>query len=141
MIVLDTNVLSAVMQQQPDPQVVTWLDNLPAQSIWITSVTLFEARYGMALLPTGRRKRLLQERFDQFLQDDLENRVLLFDVDAAAQAAQLAADRKARGRPVDMRDTFIAAIALARRATLATRNTRHFDDLRVPVVNPWADSH
>lgn len=141
MIVLDTNVLSAVMQQQPDPQVVAWLDNLPAQSVWITSITLFEARYGLALLATGRRKRLLQERFDQFLQDDLENRVLLFDVDAAAQAAQLAADRKARGRPVDMRDTFIAAIALARRATLATRNTRHFDDLRVPVVNPWADSH
>ena len=141
MIVLDTNVLSAVMQQQPDPQVVAWLDNLPAQSVWITSITLFEARYGLALLATGRRKRLLQERFDQFLQDDLENRVLLFDVDAAAQAAQLAADRKARGRPVDMRETFIAAIALARRATLATRNTRHFDDLRVPVVNPWADSH
>ena len=141
MIVLDTNVLSAVMQQQPDPQVVAWLDNLPAQSVWITSITLFEARYGLALLATGRRKRLLQERFDQFLQDDLENRVLLFDVDAADQAAQLAADRKARGRPVDMRDTFIAAIALARRATLATRNTRHFDDLRVPVVNPWADSH
>ena len=141
MIVLDTNVLSAVMQQQPDPQVVAWLDNLPAQSVWITSITLFEARYGLALLATGRRKRLLQERFDQILQDDLENRVLFFDVDAADQAAQLAADRKARGRPVDMRDTFIAAIALARRATLATRNTRHFDDLRVPVVNPWADSH
>ena len=140
MIVLDTNVLSAVMQQQPDPQVVAWLDNLPAQSVWITSITLFEARYGLALLATGRRKRLLQERFDQFLQDDLENRVLLFDGDAAAQAAQLAADRKARGRPVDMRDTFIAAIALARRATLATRNTRHFDDLSVRVVNPWVDS-
>lgn len=137
MIVLDTNVLSALMQQQPDAQVVVWLDKQPAESIWISSITLFEARYGLALLAAGQRKSLLQERFDQLLQDDLENRVLLFDANAATQAAQVAAERKARGRPVDMRDTFIAGIALARRATLATRNTRHFDDLSVPVVNPW----
>jgi len=50
----------------------------------------------------------------------------------------LASQRKARGRPVDMRDTFIAGIALARRATLATRNVKHFADLAIPVVNPWA---
>lgn len=140
MIVLDTNVLSALMQRQPDAQVVAWLDNQPAESLWISSITLFEARYGLALLAPGQRKGLLQERFDQFLQDDLENRVLLFDTNAADHAAQLAADRKARGRPMDMRDTFIAGIALARRATLATRNTRHFDDLSIPVINPWADS-
>ncbi|WHZ12925.1 MAG: hypothetical protein OJF60_003366 [Burkholderiaceae bacterium] len=140
MIVLDTNVLSALMQQQPDTQVVAWLDNQPAESIWISSITLFEARCGLALLAPGQRKGVLQERFDQFLQDDLENRVLPFDANAAIQAAQLATDRKARGRPVDMRDTFLAGIALARRATLATRNTRHFDDLSVPVVNPWVDS-
>lgn len=61
----------------------------------------------------------------------------MFDVNAAVQAATLAATRKTHGRPVDMRDTFIAGIALARRATVATRNVRHFDDLTVPVVNPW----
>lgn len=137
MIILDTNVLSALMQQQPDPQVVAWLDDQPAESIWLNSITLFEARYGLALLAPGQRKNLLQERFEELLQDDLQNRVLLFDANAATHAAQLAADRKARGRPVDMRDTFIAGIALARRATLATRNIRHFDDLSVPVVNPW----
>lgn len=137
MIILDTNVLSALMQQQPDPQVVAWLDDQSAESIWLSSITLFEARYGLALLALGQRKSILQECFDQLLQDDMQNRVLQFDANAATQAAQLAADRKARGRPVDMRDTFIAGIALARRATLATRNVRHFDDLSVPVVNPW----
>ena len=140
MIILDTNVLSALMQQQPDQKVVAWLDDQPAESIWINSITLFEARYGLALLAQGPRKDALQERFEQLLQTDLENRVALFDSNAATQSAQLAAERKARGRPVDMRDTFIAGIALAQRATLATRNTRHFDDLSVPVVNPWADS-
>lgn len=139
MIILDTNVLSALMQQQPDPQVVAWLDDQPAESIWLSSITLFEARYGLALLASGQRKNLRQERFEALLQEDLQNRVLLFDANAATHAAQLAAERKARGRPVDMRDTFIAGIALARRATLATRNTRHFDDLSVPVVNPWEE--
>lgn len=139
MIILDTNVLSALMQQQPDPQVVAWLDNQPAESIWLSSITLFEARYGLALLASGQQKKMLQERFEELLQQDLQNRVLLFDINAANHAAQLAAERKTRGRPVDMRDTFIAGIALARRATLATRNLRHFDDLSVPVVNPWAE--
>jgi toxin FitB len=140
MIVLDTKVLSALMQQQPDTQIVAWLDKQAAESIWINTVTLFEARYGLALLASSRRKKVLLEHFEQFLEEDLENRVLSFDTQAASLAAQLAAHRKARGRPVDMRDTFIASIALARRATLATRNTRDFDDLSVPVVNPWADS-
>jgi toxin FitB len=137
MIILDTNVLSALMQPQPDPQVVAWLDGQPAESIWLSSVTLFEARYGLDLLPEGQRKARLQAQLDALLQEDLENRVLPFDASAAQQTAALAAERKAKGRPVDMRDTFIAGIALARRATIATRNTRHFDDLSVPVVNPW----
>ena len=137
MVIVDTNVLSALMQSPAEPKVVSWLDDQSAESIWITSITLFEARYGLELLPAGQRKTLLQARFEQILQDDLENRVLLFDANAASEAAVLAAARKARGRPVDMRDTFIAGIAMARRATLATRNIKHFDDLTVPVVSPW----
>ena len=65
MIILDTNVVSALMQQQPDPQVVAWLDNQPAESVWLNSITLFEGRYGLALLPDGQRKKLLQERFEE----------------------------------------------------------------------------
>jgi len=98
---------------------------------------VFEARYGLALLSAGQRKTLLLQHLEELLTDDLQNRVLQFDTHAATQAANLAASRKARGHPVDMRDTFIAGIALARRATLATGNTRHFDDISVPVVNPW----
>ncbi len=137
MVILDTNVLSALMQNPADPQVVAWLDKQPAESVWITSITLFEARYGLELMAIGSRKSLLQERFERLLQDDLENRVLLFDANAATEAASLAADRRTNGRPVDMRDTFIAGIAQARRATLVTRNLKHFADLSVPVVSPW----
>ncbi|MBL8540083.1 MAG: type II toxin-antitoxin system VapC family toxin [Betaproteobacteria bacterium] len=137
MIVLDTNVLSALMRREPEAPVVAWLDRQPADSCWITSITLFEARFGLALLPKGRRRQALESAFDRLLADDLENRVLDFDSAAAAAAASLAAERKKAGRPVDMRDTQIAGIALARRATLATRNVRHFADLKVPVTDPW----
>ena len=137
MIILDTNVLSALMRKAPDASVVTWVDRQAAESVWITSITLFESRLGLALLPTGRRRQLLEAAFDRLLGEDLQNRVLDFDSAAANAAAALAAARQVAGRPVDMRDTQIAGIALARRATLATRNVRHFDDLKVPVVDPW----
>lgn len=137
MIILDTNVLSALMRTAPDPPVVTWLDRQPAESVWITSITVFETRLGLALLPQGRRRRALEAAFARLLEDDLENRVLDFDAAAATSAALLAADRQRAVRPADLRDTQIAGIALARHATLATRNVRHFADLKVPVVDPW----
>lgn len=137
MIVLDTNVLSALMQEQPQLIVIAWLDRQPAESIWTTSITVFETRLGLALLPKGRRRQKLEASFDRLLEEDLEHRVLAFDTVAAVEAAHLAAQRKIAGRAVDMRDTQIAGIALARRATVATRNRRHFDGLAVPVVNPW----
>lgn len=137
MIILDTNVLSALMRQVPEAPVVAWLDRQPAESVWITSVTLFEALFGIALLPAGRRRRALQAGFERLLEEDLERRILDFDGAAAGEAAALAARRQRAGKPVDMRDTQIAGIALARHATLATRNVRHFRDLEVPVVDPW----
>jgi predicted nucleic acid-binding protein len=136
-IILDTNVLSALMRTAPDAPVVAWLDRQPADDIWITSISVFETRLGVLLLPQGRRRRALDAAFTRLLEDDLENRVLEFDAAAASSAAALAAARHRAGRPVDLRDTQIAGIALARHATLATRNTRHFADLKVPLVNPW----
>jgi predicted nucleic acid-binding protein len=137
-IILDTNILSELMRSKPDPKVLGWLDNQAPQSVWITTVTYFESRLGLALLPAGRRRNALESAFADVLNKDLEDRVLPFDVKAAAEAASLAAARQRAGRPVDIRDTQIAGIAQARRATLATRNFRHFDDLTVPVVDPWA---
>ena len=137
MIILDTNVLSALMRNEPEAVVANWLDLQPAESVWITSITLFEARLGLALLPKGRKRQALEVEFGRLLEEDLENRVLDFDSIAATEAAFLAAARQRTGPPIDMRDTQIAGIALARRATLATRNVKHFQDLSVPVINPW----
>jgi predicted nucleic acid-binding protein len=137
MIVLDTNVLSALMRAEPDRPVVRWLDRLAAESIWTTSVTVFEVRFGLEVLPAGERKAALQHAFDQVISEDLRGRVLDFDAGAASVAGEISAKLRALGRPVDMRDAQIAGIIAARRATLATRNVRHFVDAGIPVIDPW----
>ena len=139
MIILDTNVLSALMMAEPDPRVIGWLDRCPPESVWTTAVTVFEVRLGLELLAAGRKRKRLEEAFELALSEDLQGRILSFDEPSALAAARLAAHRQRKGTPVDVRDTQVAGIATARRATLATRNTSHFEDLDVKVVNPWTD--
>jgi toxin FitB len=137
-ILLDTNVLSALMRRDPDQSVIGWLDTQPAESIWTTSIAVLEVRTGIELLNVGRRRRELDEAFTRLLSEDLDGRVQSFDEAAAVAAASIAASRQRAGRPVEVRDVQIAGIAAARRAALATRNTRHFDDVGVGLVNPWS---
>ncbi|MEO5338726.1 MAG: type II toxin-antitoxin system VapC family toxin [Magnetospirillum sp. WYHS-4] len=139
MIVLDTNVIAAVMRRQPDPAVVDWLDRQPAEALWTTAVTVCEVRFGLELLDPGTRRRDLEAAFGRALEEDFEGRILPFDRAAAWEAAALAAERRRRGRTVEIRDTQIAGIVIARRGVLATGNTRHFQDLPVKVVDPWGD--
>jgi len=137
-ILLDTNVLSALMQRNPDEAVIRWLDAQPAESIWTTSITVLEVRTGIELLDPGRRRSQLEEAFARLLSDDLSGRVQSFDEAAAMAAGTIAAVRQRAGRPVEIRDVQIAGIASARRATLATRNTRDFENIGIEVVNPWS---
>jgi toxin FitB len=137
MILLDTNVLSALMAAAPDGSVIAWLDREPRLSIWTSSVSLFEVAYGLRLLPAGRRRQQLEEAFQALVTEILENRVSAFDANAAQQAAGFAASRRSLGRPVEFRDSMIAGIALATGATLATRNTRDFEQAGVALIDPW----
>jgi predicted nucleic acid-binding protein len=133
MILLDTNVLSALMRTVPDATVVAWLDRQPRVSVWTTAVTVLEIRHSLALLPAGRRREALASGFARLVDTLLDRRVAPFEA-----AAELLAARARGGRPAELRDTMIAGIAEACRATIATGNMRHFADLSVPVVDPWA---
>jgi toxin FitB len=138
MVILDTNVVSALMDAEPDVTVITWLDAQAWTSMWTTSVTVMEIRYGLAIMATGRRQTERQAAFARLIEEKFERRVLAFDEAAAEETASLMGARHRAGRPVDLRDTMIAGIALAQRAMIATRNVRHFEDLSVPVVDPWS---
>lgn len=136
MVILDTNVLSALMRPTADQNVVAWLDKQPRISVWTTSVNVLEIRFGLHVLAPGRRRTFLLDAFEKLL-DQMERRIAPFDSVAAQQAGDLMASRHKKGRPAELRDTMIAGIVLGCRATLATRNMRHFQDLSVPVINPW----
>ena len=136
MTILDTNVLSALMLQTPDAKVVAWLDRQPRTSIWTTSITLLEVRFGLQIMSIGKRRQALLHAFEALLAT-IGHRIVPFDAASAEHAGDLMASRQKQGRPGDLRDTMIAGIALAHHATLATRNTAHFADASVSLVDPW----
>jgi len=137
MIILDSNVVSELMRPRPEQNVIAWLDRQPRSSIWTTSVTVFEIRFGLLIMPSRKRRDLYSQGFDNLL-DGIDHRIAPFDYEAAQEASSLMASRKVRGRLRESRDTMIAGIVLSRHATLATRNIRDFDDLSAALVDPWA---
>jgi predicted nucleic acid-binding protein len=137
-ILLDSNVLSALMRPDAEPRVVAWLDDQPSESIWTTSVNVYELRFGIELLSTGRRREALQGSLERLFGTVLENRVLSFDAAAAELSAGIAARQRRAGRPLEIRDVQIAGIALVRKAILATRSTQHFTETGVLLVDPWS---
>jgi hypothetical protein len=138
-IILDTNVFSALMRAEPDAAVVEWLDRQPESSIWTTAVTLMEIRYGLQSMPAGRRREQMTRELEVLLREEIEGRYANFDAAAAVQAADLMAAQRRKGRVVEIRDTMIAGIVVSRNATLATRNTIHFSEIDSRLVNPWND--
>lgn len=140
MILLDTNVISALMLDLPDRNVADWIDRQPHLSVWTTSISVFEIRFGLHLMPAGKRQTQRIAAFERILQDVIEQRIAVFDGAAAVCSAALMAERQRKGRPGALRDTMIAGIVLASRAKLATRNVKHFDDIAASVVNPWGKS-
>ena len=117
---------------------VAWLDGVAAESVWVSSITVFEVRFGLELLASGRRRRELEEVFARTLEEEFENRVVSFDEAAAQAAGVIAAEQRRAGRPVEIRDVQIAGVARSRKAALATRNRKHFEGLGLPLVDPWS---
>jgi predicted nucleic acid-binding protein len=138
-IVLDTNVISPLMTNEADSRIVAWLDSCPRETLWLTSISLFELRYGIEILAVGRQRRQLELGLARVFDMGFQDRILDLDKSAAAAAASIAAARRQRGRPTEIRDTLIAGIVTANRAEFATRNVRHFQDLDIRIIDPWAN--
>lgn len=136
MIVLDTNVVSEAMRPRPNPGVMQWLDDQVADSVFLSSVTLAELRFGIGVLSGGRRKNQLKTVLSGLL-DLFDERVLAFDVEAADRYAAIAVKAREAGRGLSTPDGYIAAIADSRGMSVATRDTSPFEAAGVPVINPW----
>jgi len=137
MIVLDINVLSELMRPEPSAAVEHWLAEQPAVSLFISAITEAELRYGLALLPHGKRRAKLLVEAEAMLVEDFAGRILPFDSPAASAYAQIASERRMAGRPIAQADAQIAAVSRSRGAALATRNVPDFENCGITLVNPW----
>ena len=135
---LDTNVLCELLRAQPHPAVLAWFAEQPADSLIVSAVTQAEMLLGARLLPRSKRRQQLETALDTMFREDFAGRVLPFDSAAAPAYAAVVAARRRAGRPISQFDAQIAAVALSRRASLATRNVSDFEKCGLTLTNPWS---
>ncbi len=131
--IADANLLSEAMKPEPAPQVLDWL-RLNEQHLAVTPVILGELEFGILLLPASKRKKRLQLWFEEIRSTIL---CLDFDCNAASAWARLLAKLRSKGLAMPIKDSLVAASAIARNLAVATRNTRDFKNAGIPVVNPF----
>jgi predicted nucleic acid-binding protein len=135
-IIVDTNVVSELMKTDPSPSVQGWVQERERRELRLTAITVAEVLYGIERLPKGRRKTSIRrealEVFGRFAEE-----ILAFDAAAAPVYAEIVDRRDRLGAPISGYDAQIAAICRVHRASLATRNTKDFENTGVEVVNPW----
>ena len=140
MFVIDSNVASELMRPVPTPTVAAWIAERDAEELFLTAVSEAELLYGVAIMPVGRRRTMLEAAMNRWLDLGFIERILPFDRIAARAYAEIAADRRRAGRPIGEADCQIAAISRSRGAVLVTRNVRDFEGTGVDVVDPWTDA-
>ena len=139
MIVLDTNVISELMLPSPNAGVVEWVARQVAPSLYLSTISEAELRYGVETLPTGQRRDGLLAEVEGMLGEDFAGRVLPFDRGAAQAYALIAAGRRAAGHPISHADCQIAATARSLRASVATRDVSDFEGCGIEVIDPWSN--
>jgi predicted nucleic acid-binding protein len=137
MILLDTNVISEPLKTSADPRVLAWIDAQMVESLYLSTISLAELRFGIATLAEGKRKDTLHARLEQQVLPLFLGRILSFD-DLASQAyARLRVQARNSGRAIAPADGYIAAIAVRHGFAVATRDVSPFEAAGVAVMNPW----
>lgn len=137
MIIADTNVVSEIMKTAPSRVLLEWLNAQDTETLYLTTITIAEIGYGLRVLPDAKRRRFLAERFEQFIAHAFEQRILSFDEAAARAYDDIMGHRKEIGRPMNVPDGQIAAIARANGSRIATRNIKDFEDCQIMLINPF----
>jgi predicted nucleic acid-binding protein len=136
MILVDTNVISEPLRKTPDPVVVEWIDAQPLETLYLSAITVAELRFGVASLPTGKRRDRLHESMENRVLPLFTGRVLAFDLPASQAYAELMSRARAAGLAIGAADGYIAATAAANRMAVATRDAAAFEAAGIPVIDP-----
>jgi predicted nucleic acid-binding protein len=141
MILLDTNVISEPLKLTGDASVLSWIDAQIIETLYLSAISLAELRFGMAVLPPGKRKDTLQSSFEQRILPLFAGRILPFDAAASVAYAMLRALAREDGKAIAAADGYIAATAKAHGLIVATRDTTPFEAAGLTVINPWQPQH
>ena len=139
MILVDTNVISEPLRREPSAAVIEWLDAQNVDTLFVAAISLAEIRFGVAVLPVGRRRDWLEQSIEQRVVPLFRGRILPFD-DAASKAyASLRAKARGTGNAMASADGFIAATAAANGLIVAPRDVAPFEAAGLRVIDPWAN--
>jgi len=138
MILLDTNVVSEVMKTKPADVVLNWLNRQESSSLYVSTITIGEIAYGLRILPDGKRRTALNDKFEQFIAKAFVRRVVDYDEPAARIYGEIMGARKELGRPMSIPDGEIAAIARCHHLIVATRNIADFEGCGLDLIDPFS---
>jgi hypothetical protein len=139
MILLDTNVISETMCQQPAPEVMRWIQE-NADDLFISVPELTELWAGIEWMPRGARRSEMTDKLRRIIDfATAEEQLLDMTPEIAQRYGMIIADRRRRGFNLDIMDGLIAATALAQNAAIATRNMKDFEGIGLRLINPWED--
>ena len=137
MILIDTNVVSEPWKLAPDTRVLDWLDAQAIETLFLSAITIAELRFGVAAMPEGKRRTVLHDRLEGEVLPLFSGRILTFDLDASKAYATLMSEARASGKAIGTADGYIAATALARGFSVATRDVSPFEAAGLSIINPW----
>jgi predicted nucleic acid-binding protein len=137
MILVDTNVVSEPWKPTPSARVLAWMDAQAVETLFLSAITVAELRFGIAAMPAGKRRTILQDRLERDVLPLFAGRILSFDLDASRAYADLMAKARTSGRAMGICDGFIAATAVARGLAIASRDAKPFEAAGLEVINPW----
>lgn len=137
MILVDTNVISEPWKPEPDRRVLEWIDAQAVETLWLSAVTVAELRFGIATMPAGTRRTILDDRLERQVLPLFSGRVLPFDIEASRAYAGIMARARAAGRTIGLADGYIAATAMTRGLSVATRDVGPFEAAGLSVIDPW----
>ena len=137
MILLDTNIISELMKEFPDEDVMRWLNQQHSLTLYVSSISIAEILYGLSIMPEGKKRSRLESSFTSVMQSAFYQRVFVFDENAAIRYATLMSKNKKMGVVMTTFDAQIASIVISTRSILATRNTKDFVHCGIQIINPF----
>jgi predicted nucleic acid-binding protein len=134
---LDTNILSELRRSKPEPKVLAFVGAQPLETLFVSSVTFAEIRFGIELIADVHKRAALTEWLDLQLRPMFESRVLPVSEDVMFKWRLRVEEGRKVGHTFPQPDLIIAATALHHGLTIVSRDTAGYAKTGVPLVNPW----